>query len=102
MPREGEAWSGRLADGYARVGNRGTTWQQSNGAGLDKSALHKIGKSPWKQKAANDASMNLRGAIASSLKEEVRSNFTGGQAISPIPKASPSRVKRWRRRAYDD
>ena len=45
MPREGEAWSGRLAGGFARVGNRGTTWQQSKEADLDKSALSRIGRS---------------------------------------------------------
>ena len=51
MPREEQAWSGRLADGFARVGKGSTTWQQSNEAELDESALHKIGKSPWKLEA---------------------------------------------------
>lgn len=35
MPREGEAWSGRLAGGFARVGNGGKFWQQSNEADHD-------------------------------------------------------------------
>lgn len=45
MPREGEAWSGRLAGGFARVGKRGTTWQKSNEADPDKSALYGISRS---------------------------------------------------------